>query len=100
MAPISPIINFDPEALEISSHVLSKKIEQLKDGVEKHGHVPIVVLADHDGTFYVADGNTRATIDRSLGISVPGIIVDDDHKLGPQTALERVCGIFFLRKEG
>ncbi len=100
MTIISPIIYFSPDALEISDHVQLDKIGSFNDVVKKFGHEPIVVLADNDGTFYVADGNTRAIIDRSLGRSVPGIIVDDSHKLGPQTAIDRVCGIFFIRKEG
>ncbi|MBI4066511.1 hypothetical protein HY411_02230 [Candidatus Gottesmanbacteria bacterium] len=99
MKRVSSKINFDPRALEISDHVPEGQLNYHRPKIEKNGHPPVIVLADKDALLYVADGNTRALIDREMGKPVSGVIVEDDYQLGPQNALDRVLGIFFLRKE-
>ncbi len=39
---------------------------------------PIVVFIDTDGTYYVADGNHRATAARQRGKMVPATVTEDD----------------------
>lgn len=101
MKETSPVIKFDPRALEISDHASHSKVNFLQAFLSNgKNHDPVIVLADNDNTLYVADGNTRAVVAQRLGKPIPGIIVDDDYQLGPQTALERVLGIFFRREGG
>lgn len=91
----SPVINLDPRLLKIGPHVDEKKVANTR--VKPKGN-PIVVLPDNDLTFYVADGNHRATRALHDGIPVPGVIVDDEYACGRQSALDRVLGIFFRER--
>ena len=88
----------DPNGLEINTNLNPQKLQQMGGGI-RPCHEPIAILRDFDGTEYVVDGNHRAALAREQGVQVEGSYVPDEYKVGNQTALERVIGIFFRGSE-
>lgn len=95
MSNRSVIINVDPRALEISNHPSQSR----RNSITRRPLPPVVVLPDNDGTLWVADGNARAAIAQREGITLQAKLVEDDYRLGSQTAIDRVMGIFIRKKE-
>lgn len=90
-------IYYDPNELVIRQDACPNL--KLKN-YDPNRETPIILLVDNDGIKYVADGNNRAKLAKEQNRQILGTVVDDNFLLGPQTAIDRVLGIFFRRKEG
>lgn len=90
------IVRIDPNMLEVNPQTNELKVRRIAN---KCHTSPVVVLPDYDATLWVADGNNRVKAACLKGEPVEALLVDDDYPIGKQSAIDRVLGIFFRKRE-